>query len=56
MKEAFESKLNIFLSELLGQLGVVSRSECLGKGKREKKGGEKSEFVVNIITDKTLDV
>lgn len=35
MKQAFESRLNILLSELLNQIGVVSRSEYLGKGRKD---------------------
>jgi hypothetical protein len=35
MKQAFESRLNILLSELLNQIGVVSHSEYLGKGRRD---------------------
>ena len=35
MKTAFESKLNILLSELLNQIGVVSHSEYLNKGRQD---------------------
>jgi hypothetical protein len=35
MKLAFESKLNILLSELLNQMGVTSHSEYLGQGRRD---------------------
>lgn len=35
MKPAFESKLNVLLSELLNQMGVVSHSEHIDKGRRD---------------------
>lgn len=35
MKQAFESKLNIFLSEMLNQMGVVSHSEYLNGGRKD---------------------
>jgi methionyl-tRNA formyltransferase len=35
MKLAFESKLNILLSELLNQMGVTSHSEYLGQGRKD---------------------
>ena len=35
MKQAFESRLNILLSELLNQIGVVSHSEYLSKGRKD---------------------
>lgn len=35
MKQAFESRLNILLSELLNQIGVVSHSEYLGEGRKD---------------------
>ena len=35
MKPVFESKLNVLLSELLNQIGVVSHSEYLDKGRRD---------------------
>ena len=35
MKQAFESKLNILLSELLNQMGVTSHSEYLGQGRKD---------------------
>jgi len=34
MKPVFESKLNVLLSELLNQIGVVSHSEYLDKGRK----------------------
>lgn len=34
-KHAFESRVNVLLSELLGDLGIVSKSELLGKGRRD---------------------
>lgn len=34
-KQAFESRLNILLSELLNQIGVVSHSEYIGKGRKD---------------------
>jgi type I restriction-modification system DNA methylase subunit len=35
MKPVFESKLNVLLSELLNQIGVVSHSEYLDKGRKD---------------------
>jgi hypothetical protein len=35
MKQAFESRLNVLLSDLLNQMGVVSHSEYLGKGRKD---------------------
>ncbi len=35
MKQAFESRLNVLLSELLNQMGVVSHSEYLGRGRKD---------------------
>jgi len=35
MKQAFESRLNIGLSELLNQMGVVSHSEYIGNGRKD---------------------
>lgn len=35
LKPAYENRLNILLSELLGQLGIISHSEILGKGRRD---------------------
>lgn len=35
MKYVFEDRLNVLLSELLGQAGVISYSEQLGKGRRD---------------------
>jgi hypothetical protein len=35
MKQAFESRLNILLSELLNQIGVVSHSEYLSTGRKD---------------------
>lgn len=35
MKQAFESRLNILLSELLNQIGVVSHSEYIGMGRKD---------------------
>jgi len=35
MALAFESKLNIFLSDLLNQMGVTSHSEYIGQGRRD---------------------
>jgi hypothetical protein len=35
MKPAFESKLNILLSRLLNQMGVISHSEHLGQGRKD---------------------
>jgi hypothetical protein len=35
MKQAFESRLNILLSELLNQIGVVSHSEYIGDGRKD---------------------
>lgn len=35
MKQAFESRLNILLSELLNQIGIASHSEFLGKGRQD---------------------
>src|SRR5208283_957584 len=35
MKPAFESKLNILLSKLLNQMGVISHSEYLSQGRKD---------------------
>jgi len=35
MKQAFESRLNVLLSELLNQMGVVSHSEYIGRGRKD---------------------
>lgn len=35
MTQAYESRLNILLSQLLEQQGIVSRSEFIGKGRRD---------------------
>lgn len=35
LKPVFESKLNILLSELLNQMGVVSHSEHIGQGRKD---------------------
>ena len=35
MALAFESKLNILLSELLNQIGVTSHSEYIGQGRKD---------------------
>lgn len=35
MKLAFENRLNVLLSELFCQLGIISRAEFLGKGRRD---------------------
>ncbi len=35
MTQAYESRLNIILSELLEQQGIVSRSEFIGKGRKD---------------------
>ena len=35
MKPAFESKLNILLSKLLNQMGVISHSEHLSQGRKD---------------------
>ena len=35
MKKAFENRLNILLSELLNQKGVISYSEQIGKGRKD---------------------
>jgi hypothetical protein len=35
MTQAFESRLNIILSQLLEQQGIVSRSEFIGQGRRD---------------------
>lgn len=35
MKHVFEDRLNVLLSELLGQRGVISRSEQLGEGRKD---------------------
>src|SRR4030042_3756877 len=35
MTQAFESRLNILLSQLLQQQGIVSRAEFIGKGRKD---------------------
>jgi hypothetical protein len=35
MKPAFESKLNVLLSRLLNQMGVISHSEHLSQGRKD---------------------
>jgi len=35
MKLAYESRLNILLSELLNQIGVISHSEYIGQGRKD---------------------
>jgi len=35
MKQAFESRLNIPLAQLLQQQGIVSRAEFLGQGRKD---------------------
>lgn len=35
MTQAYESRLNIILSQLLEQQGIVSRSEFIGRGRKD---------------------
>ena len=35
MKLSFKSRLNVLLSELLNQMGVISRAEHIGQGRKD---------------------